>query len=288
MVLLGAPGVGKSTLMNRLLADVRLPVGMRPAWLVASLQPISLPSAATLQDFCIEVLRHVLDMRRQMHDAAAHGPHDGRAKVAKTAARIRRTLVAGNTIWDTVTRMIEGALTLSPQGFGMGVSTQFTAPHMGAATWLPLTREAIAALAREADRDVVIAVNNAENLRELLRALEVAIVRLAPLGARTLPLGDAMKVVAHQHAELFRDRMEGAGWAHLLPAALARGLTTEAWLNGRDLEREGMRFDARKEVCGWARNEEALIRESRAGLRSARTAPATFDAEREPRQWPPG
>jgi hypothetical protein len=73
VVLLGAPGVGKTTLLNRLLSDVRQPDGFRLAWLVASLPPINLPKAATLQDFCIEVLRHVLDMRRQLQAAEPQG-----------------------------------------------------------------------------------------------------------------------------------------------------------------------------------------------------------------------
>ncbi len=74
LVLLGAPGVGKTTLLNRLLADVRQPDGMRLAWLVAGIPPLNLPKAATLQDFCIEVLRQVLDMRRQMRVAHKGGP----------------------------------------------------------------------------------------------------------------------------------------------------------------------------------------------------------------------
>ncbi len=166
VLLLGAPGVGKTTLLNRLLADVRQPDGLRVGWLVPSLPPINLPRATTLQDFCVEILRHVLDMRRHLQQEQLS---DGRARAArakKLAKAARQALLPGTALWETVERTVEGALTLSPQILGVGVTTQFTGPQSGAAMWLPLTQQALRQLTLEAGRDVVLAINNAENLRD--------------------------------------------------------------------------------------------------------------------------
>jgi energy-coupling factor transporter ATP-binding protein EcfA2 len=323
VVLLGAPGVGKTTLLNRLLSDVRQPDGFRLAWLVASLPPINLPKAATLQDFCIEVLRHVLDMRRQLQAERESDGRTTRATTAKIAGAAKKTLLPGKALWEQIERTVEGALTLSPQVLGVGVTTQFTAPHTGAAMWMPLTKQALVQLSLEAGRDLVIALNNAENLRddiaeratsvlteardlfltphthwvfagtpdffesvirpkrqlsgimgypvllppldeaavedlitqryaalklphvafvppiaardagvlarafvgdlrELLRALEMTVVRVAPVRAGTVNLIDAMVVIGHEQAELFRDAMTGAAWEHLTRVVLAQ------------------------------------------------------------------
>jgi energy-coupling factor transporter ATP-binding protein EcfA2 len=322
LVLLGAPGVGKTTLLNRLLADVRQPDGMRIAWIVAALPPLNLPKAATIQDFCIEVLRQVVDMRRQMQAAQTVGPSGTKSRVTKAAGATRQAFLPGKDLWESIERTVEGALTLSPQAFGVGVTATFTAPHAGVASWVPLTKQAMTQLAHEYGRDLVFAVNNAENLRsdiaaratsvlaeardlfltphthwvfvgtpdffdavikpvrqlpgvmgypvllppldaagveelierryeelrvpqmpfvppirpedagalahafvgdlrELLRALEMTVVRLTPVRARTVSLGDAMRVIGQEQADLFRDVMTGAAWEHLTRVVLA-------------------------------------------------------------------
>lgn len=322
VLLLGAPGVGKTTLLNRLLSDVRQPDGLRLGWLVASIPPINLPKAATLQDFCIEILRHALDMRRQLQAEQRSDGRAGKAAAARIVRKTQKTLLPGNALWEQVERTVEGALTLSPQLFGVGVTTQFTAPPPSAAMWMPLTKQALGQLVLESGRDIVFAINNAENLRddiaeratsvltdardlflsphthwvfagtpdffesvirprrqlsgimgypvllppldasavealiarryaalrvphlsfvppitardagalarafvgdlrELLRAMEMAVVRVTPVRAGTISLIDAMKVIGNEQADLFRDAMTGAAWEHLVRVVLA-------------------------------------------------------------------
>ena len=322
VVLLGAPGVGKTTLLNRLLSNVRQPDGLRVGWIVASLPPINLPKAATLQDFCIEVLRHVLDMRRQLQTERESDGRAAKATTTRIARSAKKALLPGTSLWERIERTVEGALTLSPQVLGIGVTTQFTAPYTGAAMWMPLTTQALGQLALDAGRDLVFAINNAENLRddiaeratsvlsearelfltphthwvfagtpdffesvirprrqlsgimgypvvlpplddtgveelitrryaalklphvpfippitardagalartfvgdlrELLRALEMTVVRLAPVRSGTVNLIDAMMVIGIEQAELFRDAMTGAAWEHLMRVVLA-------------------------------------------------------------------
>ncbi len=242
--------------------------------------------------------------------------------MTKVAGAARQTILPGKDLWESIERTVEGALTLSPQAFGIGVTASFTAPHAGVASWAPLTKQAMAQLAHECGRDLVFAVNNAENLqddvavratsvlaeardlfltphthwvfvgtpdffdavikpvrqlsgimgypvllppldasaveeliarryealrvphapfmppirpedvgalahafvgdlRELLRALEMTVVRLTPVRARTVSLGDAMRVIGQEQAELFHDAMTGAAWEHLARVVLA-------------------------------------------------------------------
>ena len=341
VVVLGAPGVGKTTLMNRILADLRAPDGMRLAWLVPELAPINLPSATTLPDFCIEVLRHTLDLRRQVFAIARKTGRAGRATAKQATVRARRAIAPGHDVWDVVSRVVEGALTVSPQVFGFGATTQFTPPVAGAAGWVPLTQQALAALAAESGREILLAVNNAENLagtlveraqevlvdardifltphthwmfvgtpdffdrvilprrqlagimqhpvllpplgadavrdliarrydalqlpgtvftppvsldtaaalarvfvgdlRELLRALETAVLRRAPLGTRTVSLVEAMQVVSQQQREFLRDRMHGAAWEHLRRVVV--GSDTQQFVIQRFREADAVRI----------------------------------------------
>lgn len=165
VVLVGDPGVGKTTLMNRVLADLRAGTADRPEWLVPELGPINLPGASSLADFSIEVLRQLLDLRRQHHAAGANG---GVARAARgvraVGRRTRQAVVPGTGIWDVVTRTVDGLTTYSPQVAGFGVSTQVTPASVSAGQWTPIVRAALEALVVETGRDLVIAVNNAENL----------------------------------------------------------------------------------------------------------------------------
>lgn len=318
VVLLGAPGVGKTSLLNQLLATVQEPDGVRPAWLVPRLDPINLPRASTLQDFCIEILRHVLDMRRQV---AARRP--SRVATAKRAVKAAKAAALPSAaLWERVERMVEGALTVSPQVLGVGITSEFTPPTAASGAWLPLTKEALVHLVAEAGCDVVIAVNNAENLadpaaeragsvladardifltphthwilagtpdffdrsiqphrqlagvmgfpltlppldaaavealidrryaelriegapftppvavadagalanvfvgdlRELLRALEAAVLRLAPVRPSTVPLHAVMGSVGQEQVALYGDVLNTAAWEHLRSVVLA-------------------------------------------------------------------
>ncbi len=344
VVLIGDPGVGKTTLMNRLLADLKEGENGRPAWLVPETKPINLPGAATLTDFCVEVLRHVLDLRRQ-HQAAAQAGKTGRKKLLDTAAKAgksARTVVAPGQedLWEVVTRAVRGATIYSPQVAGFGVATQLVAPTPSIASWVPLTQSALNELVEESGQDILIAVNNAENLarkeadraqevlldardlflvpgvhwlfvgtpdfhtrvvspmrqlssimqhpvvlapldaddvkaligrrydelrlpdepfippveldtaaqlsrifvgdlRELLRALETAVLRLAPTGVATVNLSEAMQVVSHQQRALLGGKMQGASWEHLKSVVL--GPTAEAPLIRRFREADAVR-----------------------------------------------
>lgn len=319
VVMIGDPGVGKTTLMNRLLSDLRQPADGRESWLVSELPPINLPGAATLSDFCVEVLRRVLDLRRRHQETtrAARGA-TGRVKAAAAgmSQRTWQALMPGTDLWEIVQRTVEGQTTVSPQIGGFGLATQVTPPVASAGQWVPLTRAALGALAEEAGQDVILPVNNAENmarqladraqdvlldardvfltphthwlfvgtpdfferviapqrqlagvmqhpvtvaplgpddvsallarryevlripgqpfvppvgldtavalarvfigdLRELLRALEAAVFKLAHRGAVTVTLPEAMQVISAQQRELLRDRMQTAAWKHL-------------------------------------------------------------------------
>lgn len=161
VVLVGDPGVGKTTLMNRVLADLREAAPDRAGWLVPELGPINLPGASTLADFAIEVLRQLLDLRRQ-HLARAK-PAKGRSK-EPIGQRVRRAVAPTTSLWDTVVRTVDGLMTVSPQIAGFGVTTQVVPPTPSAGQWVPLVRAALEALVEETDCDVLLAVNNAENL----------------------------------------------------------------------------------------------------------------------------
>ncbi len=167
VVMVGDPGVGKTTLMNRLLADLQLGGGDREAWLVPELGPINLPGASSLSDFCIEVMRQVLDLRRR-HEEARRGQQIGRDRVravAKSYTRLaRQAVVPGQDMWDVVTRLVDGATTYSPQVAGFGVTTQVTPGTPSAAQWVPLAAQSLSTLVEETGQDILIAVNNAENL----------------------------------------------------------------------------------------------------------------------------
>lgn len=319
VVMIGDPGVGKTTLMNRVLTDLRQEGDDRSAWLVSDLPPINLPGAATLSDFCVEVLRRVLDLRRR-HQEASRAGRRGAARAKATAAgmsqRTWQALMPGTDLWEVVQRTVEGQTTVSPQIAGFGLTTQVTPPVASAGQWVPLTRAALGALAEETGQEILMPVNNAENmarllaeraqdvlldardvfltshthwlfvgtpdfferviapqrqlagvmqhpvtvaplgpddvrallarryevlripgqpfvppvaldtavalarvfigdLRELLRALEAAVFKLAHRGAVPVTLPEAMQVISAQQRELLRDRMQTAAWKHL-------------------------------------------------------------------------
>lgn len=343
VVMTGGPGVGKTTLLNRLLADLKEDAPDRQGWLVPELKPVNLPGATTLTDFCVEVLRQVLDLRRRDHEARSASQRRVRRvldSAGRAAQQARAAVAPGQDIWEVVTRAVHGATMYSPQAAGFGFTTQHIAPTPSAASWVPLTQAALATLVQESGRDVLIAVNNAENLaraaaeraqdvllnardlflvpnvhwlfvgtpdffdhviaprrqlagvmqhplrlaplgpddvseliarryaelrdptlpfiepvaletavalsrvfvgdlRELLRALEMAVLRLAPLGAQTVSMTDAMKVISQQQRELLRDRMQGAAWEHL--ARVVLGPSADAPLVQRFREADAVR-----------------------------------------------
>ena len=319
VVMIGDPGVGKTTLMNRILADLRQAADDRAGCLVPDLPPINLPGAATLTDFCVEVLRRVLDLRRRHHEAsraASRGTARAKATAAGVSQRTWQALMPGQDLWEVVQRTVEGQTTVSPQIAGFGLATQVTPPVASAGQWVPLVRAALGALTDETGQEVLLPVNNAENmarqqvdraqdvlldardmfltphthwlfvgtpdffarviatqrqlagvmqhpvtvaplgpedvsallarryevlraagqpfvppvaletaaalarvfvgdLRELLRALEAAVFKLAHRGAVTITLPEAMQVISTQQRELLRDRMQTAAWKHL-------------------------------------------------------------------------
>lgn len=167
VVMVGDPGVGKTTLLNRILADVRQAADDRASWLVPDLPPINLPGTATHADFCVEVLRRVLDLRRRHQEttrAARRGAARAKAAAAGMSQRTWQTLMPGTDLWEVVQRTVEGQTTVSPQIAGFGLTTQVTAPVASAGQWVPLTRAALGALAEETGQEVLMAVNNAENM----------------------------------------------------------------------------------------------------------------------------
>lgn len=324
VAMVGEPGVGKTTMINRLVADLRAGTDERDPWLVPELKPINLPAATTHVDFCIEVLGQVLDLRRQSREQQTkqrRRPGQALDAVSRAARQARAALLPGEDLWEVVTREVHGATTVAPQVAGFGLAAQRTPQAANVARWVPLTLGALAALVEESGQDVLLTINNAENLarvtaeraqdvlldardlflaphvhwllvgtpdlfeqviaprrqlagviqhpyrleplgpddvaalltrryqalrdaerpftppiapedaatlskafvgdlRELLRALEAAVLRAAPLGVRTLPLADAMGTISQQQRELLRERMDGAAWANLVRVAL--------------------------------------------------------------------
>ena len=170
VVMIGDSGVGKTTLMNRLMEDFRKPGPDRAAWLVPELRPINLPGTTTLQDFCLEVLRQILDLRRQQGARSRAAPERaGRISKATAGARAlggtARSAVAPSwDLWERVTRLVDGTTTVSPQIAGFGITTQVIAGTPSGAHWVPLTHEALVGLTTETGRDLLLAVNNAENM----------------------------------------------------------------------------------------------------------------------------
>lgn len=170
VVIVGEAGVGKTTFLNQLLAQVG---SGKISWLVPTLPPIDLPAASTHVDFCLEAMRRVLDCRGRLPNRS----RDAKQRLRKVAEKARAALLPGQDLWEVVTRAVHGATTISPQIGGIGLATQFHAPSPSAASWVPLARAALEAIVAEADSDIVIAINNAENLardsgaraREVLR-----------------------------------------------------------------------------------------------------------------------
>ncbi|MDX2193857.1 MAG: hypothetical protein NW201_10920 [Gemmatimonadales bacterium] len=156
VVVVGAPGVGKTSFLNQLVA--RLRAAPSPAgWLIPALPPISLPGVATHVDFCIEVLRRALDARRQL---------PGRGATVRRAAGAARAALApdADDIWERAARAVHGATTMAPQVLGVGLATHFIPPAPNAASWVGLAIEVLDDLVRRAGRDVLITLNNAENM----------------------------------------------------------------------------------------------------------------------------
>ncbi len=320
VVMVGDPGVGKTTLMNRVVADLRRGEPMREPWCVPELKPVNLPGAATLQDFCLEVLRHALDVRRN-HAEAQASEQRGTKRLATTAVRVGRAaqkaVAPTQEFWERVTRLVDGATLFSPQLLGAGVNVQHLPPTLSSGQWVPLAQEALTRLVTETGADVLISVNNAEtmardvanqatnvlrdardlflvhrvhwlfvgtpdfvdnvvtpirqiagimqepfflralapeevaallarryqalrhtdapfvapvdleavvtlarvfagDLRELLSALESAVLRMMHRGAVTLSERELIPLISIQQRALLKDRMKGAAWTHLV------------------------------------------------------------------------
>jgi hypothetical protein len=167
VVMVGDPGVGKTTLMNRVVADLRQGDSNREPWGVPELKPINLPGAATLQDFCLEVLRHALDVRR--HFAAAEANQQRGAKLFVTKAAnvgraAKKAVAPTKAFWEGVERLVDGATFLSPQFMGAGLNVQHLPPTLSSGQWVPLASEALNRLVAETGADVLLSVNNAENM----------------------------------------------------------------------------------------------------------------------------
>lgn len=346
VVMVGDPGVGKTTLMNRVIADLRTGESPRPAWLVPASMPINLPGATTLTDFCVEVLRHVLDMRTQ-HQQSQQAQRGGARKVLAQAKGLgvaaKRAVVPGQDLWEQVTRVVRGATTLAPQIAGFGLSGQRTGGTVSIAAWVPLVRQALEQLVADTGCDLLIAVNNAENmardtasnaavvlqdardvfmvphvhwlfvgtpdfhsdvivptrqlagimqhpvvlapltaddirelinkryealrvngqvmtppvppdtvaalarifigdLRELLRALESAVLSMAPLGTGPLDLDTVMRVASQQQSEFLAGKTRGAAWIHLQNIVLGSNATARPYVIHRFREADAVRI----------------------------------------------
>lgn len=180
VVMVGDPGVGKTTLMNRIIADLRRGNSVSAPWGVPELKPVNLPGSATLQDFCLEVLRHVLDVRRQHLDRQEEGKRGAHRMISKATRLGRATqkaVVPTQEFWERVTRLVDGATLYSPQLFGAGVNVQHLPPTLSSGQWVPLTQEALTRVVDETDAELLISVNNAENMARDVADQAVQILR---------------------------------------------------------------------------------------------------------------
>ena len=162
-IIVGAPGVGKTTLLNRIRVELEAQRTAKGAPRFVTHSPaISIQGHWTTIDFCAEILRTILLMRAGTKRKTVS------PTVLQRLSGILGQTTTVPTFWERVAQIVEGrqliGLGITAGSVGGQVQPAWAAPVMGPASLLLLSNDAIRLLHAETGAEPVFFLNNLENL----------------------------------------------------------------------------------------------------------------------------